>query len=132
MVRHAKETPRFDARFGDYGFDKISYVEELRERGFKMYVLRRAFAIDYPHPMWASEGGARRRSTFKKKYIEDFESNAMRREFWKFLEELDAKWGKAKHFPICKKLQRQYYDRVEDDEEKSRENELEWKVKGKE
>ena len=56
MVRHTKTTPLYDARFGDYGFDKISYVEELRERGYSMYVLRRAFAIDYPHPM-CGEGG---------------------------------------------------------------------------
>ena len=51
MVRHSSETPFFDTRFGDYGFDKISYIEELRERNYRMYILMNAFAVDYPHPM---------------------------------------------------------------------------------
>lgn len=51
MVRHSNETPFFDTRFGDYGFDKISYIEELRERNYQMYILMNAFAVDYPHPM---------------------------------------------------------------------------------
>ena len=51
MVRHSNETPFVDTRFGDYGFDKISYIEELRERNYQMYILMNAFAVDYPHPM---------------------------------------------------------------------------------
>ena len=39
----------------------------------------------------------------------------MRKEFWKFLEELDGKWRETKHFPICKKLQKQYYEDVEEE-----------------
>ena len=52
----------------------------------------------------------------------------MRREFWKFLEELDGKWRETKHFPICKKLQKKYYEDVEEEEKKEkRKEELEWK-----
>ena len=56
----------------------------------------------------------------------------MRKEFWKFLEELDGKWRETKHFPICKKLQKQYYEDVEEEEKeegkKEKEaEELEWK-----
>ena len=54
----------------------------------------------------------------------------MRREFWKFLEELGGKWRETKHFPICKKLQKKYYEDVEEEEkkeEKERKEELEWK-----
>ena len=40
----------------------------------------------------------------------------MRKEFWKFLEELDGKWRETKHFPICRKLQKQYYEDVEEEE----------------
>lgn len=57
----------------------------------------------------------------------------MRKEFWKFLEELDGKWRETKHFPICKKLQKQYYEDVEEEEKEEEgkkekeEEELEWK-----
>ena len=58
----------------------------------------------------------------------------MRKEFWKFLEELDGKWRETKHFPICKKLQKQYYEDVEEEEkeeegkkEEGKKEELEWK-----
>lgn len=59
----------------------------------------------------------------------------MRKEFWKFLEELDGKWRETKHFPICRKLQKQYYEDVEEEEKEEEgkkekeeeEEELEWK-----
>lgn len=56
----------------------------------------------------------------------------MRKEFWKFLEELDGKWRETKHFPICRKLQRKYYEDVEEEEKEEgkkekEEEELEWK-----
>ena len=45
----------FDSRFIDYGFDKMSYIEKLRQMNFQMYIFNRAFAIDYPHPMYMFE-----------------------------------------------------------------------------
>ncbi len=51
MVKHTPQTPTYDVRFGDYGFNKISFIEELREMNFQMYILNNAFALDYPHPM---------------------------------------------------------------------------------
>ena len=51
MVKHTPQTPTYDVRFGDYGFNKISFIEELREMNFEMYILNNAFALDYPHPM---------------------------------------------------------------------------------
>ena len=47
------------------------------------------------------------------------------------MEELDGKWRETKHFPICKKLQKQYYEDVEEEKEEGKkekeEEELEWK-----
>ena len=55
MVKHSPSTPMFDSRFIDYGFDKISYIEKLRQMNYQMYILNRAFAIDYPHPVYIFE-----------------------------------------------------------------------------
>ena len=80
----------------------------------------------------AREGALRCRSAFKKKYITDFESNAMKKEFSNFLEELDEKWRQTKHFPICHKLQRKYYEDVEEEGEggegEEKGNEMGWSV----
>ena len=51
------------------------------------------------------------------------------------MEELDGKWRETKHFPICRKLQKQYYEDVEEEEKEEEgkkekeeeEEELEWK-----
>ena len=51
IVKHSPSTPMYDSRFIDYGFNKMSYIEKLRQMNFQMYILNDAFAIDYPHPM---------------------------------------------------------------------------------
>ena len=51
MVKHSPSTPMYDSRFIDYGFNKMSYIEKLRQMNYQMYILNNAYAIDYPHPM---------------------------------------------------------------------------------
>ena len=51
IVKHSPYTPMYDSRFIDYGFNKMSFIEKLRQMNFQMYILNNAFAIDYPHPM---------------------------------------------------------------------------------
>lgn len=50
LVKHTPSAPMFDARFSDYGYNKVSYVETLRMMNFKFYIFNQIFALDYPHP----------------------------------------------------------------------------------
>ena len=51
MVKHTPQTPFFDTRFGDYGYDKVSFIEQLRQMNYQMYIFSNVFALDYPHPV---------------------------------------------------------------------------------
>lgn len=50
MVKHTPNAPFYDPRFTDYGNNKISYVEQLRQMNYQMFIFNNIFAIDYPHP----------------------------------------------------------------------------------
>ena len=55
LVRKWKNLPLFDERFINYGFNKIQYFEHLRLRGARLYLIAQSFAVDMPHPEWASQ-----------------------------------------------------------------------------
>lgn len=50
MVRLSPVLPLFDDRFVNYGYNKVEYVENLRQAGFSFFILNQAFAMDFPHP----------------------------------------------------------------------------------
>ena len=50
MVKHTPNAPFYDPRFTDYGNNKISYIEQLRQMNYQMFIFNNVFAIDYPHP----------------------------------------------------------------------------------
>ena len=49
MNRYTKSTVLFDERFVDYGCNKIQFIEHLRHRGNKFFILTRSFAMDITH-----------------------------------------------------------------------------------
>ena len=51
MVKHTPQTPFFDTRFIDYGYNKVSFIEQLRQMNYQMYIFSNVFALDYPHPV---------------------------------------------------------------------------------
>ena len=50
MVRKWDKLPLFDERFVNYGYNKVEFVENLRQAGFSFFILNHAFAMDFPHP----------------------------------------------------------------------------------
>ena len=50
MVRLSPDLPLFDDRFVNYGYNKVEYVENLRQAGVSFFILNQAFAMDFPHP----------------------------------------------------------------------------------
>ena len=36
----------------NFGFNKISYIETLRNLGYRFIIMRNAFAFDLPHLPW--------------------------------------------------------------------------------
>ena len=49
VVRNRNTTPPFDEHFINYGYDKVSFIDELRKSGFTYYVLTGVFGFDIPH-----------------------------------------------------------------------------------
>ena len=56
MVRYTQGTPFFDERFVNYGCNKIQYVDHLRNKGVKFYLLTQSFAMDIAHHEYVLEG----------------------------------------------------------------------------
>ena len=49
MLRYTKNTPLFDERFVDYGYNKVQLFEHLRAAGYKFHIINNAFSIDILH-----------------------------------------------------------------------------------
>lgn len=49
MVYRNDSITRFNERFINYGFNKISYVETLRRYEYRFVLAGRVFAFDLPH-----------------------------------------------------------------------------------
>ncbi len=52
MIKKTNETPLFDERFINYGYNKIEWIETLRYTGYKFAVLINGFGMDVPHPSY--------------------------------------------------------------------------------
>lgn len=49
LLKRSPETPLFDERFVNYGYNKVQLIEHLRAMGYHFYILTQAFAMDIPH-----------------------------------------------------------------------------------
>ena len=52
MIKKTNETPLFDERFINYGYNKIEWIETLRYTGYKFAILINGFGMDVPHPQY--------------------------------------------------------------------------------
>lgn len=52
VVKKVAGMPRFDERFANYAFNKVEWLEHLRYRGYRFWVITDAFGYDIPHPSW--------------------------------------------------------------------------------
>lgn len=104
LLRYHKNTPLFDERFVNYGYNKVQLFEHLRSAGFRFYIWNHCFAMDLPHPD----------STLRKTYIERImgETNEMRELYKDFQAELNEKYRSVNPSRICYSLQKRYFIEV--------------------
>lgn len=93
MLRRSRNTPIFDTRFVNYGYNKMQLIQHLRYKGYTFYVLVNSFAMDMPH----------RNSNFRKQFLYKKENtDAMGQLYSSFLEELTNQYSSRGMIPICK------------------------------
>ena len=49
VIRRSNNTPLFDEIFINYGYNKVSFIDELRGNGFIFHVITGVFGFDIPH-----------------------------------------------------------------------------------
>ena len=92
MLKRTKNTPLFDPRFVNYGYNKMQLIEHLRYLGYKFLILTKSFAIDMPH----------RNSRFKARFLEENSTSTnMDHMYSVFRNELKAKYSGRPKLPIC-------------------------------
>ena len=92
MLNRTRNTPLFDPRFINYGYNKVQFIEHLRYLGYKFLILTKSFAVDMPH----------RNSRYKSKFLgENGTSTNMDHMYSVFREELKAKYPMRQRLPIC-------------------------------
>ena len=106
MVKYGPETPLFDERFVNYGYNKVQLIEHLRAAGYRFYILNHVFAMDLPHPD----------SLFRKNYLSslDGESLKLQRVYRSFQQMLNTKYANVTSFGTCPVLKAHYYTYVMD------------------
>ena len=50
LVQKNNELPLYDERFVGYGWNKVQWIEHLRQVGYRFYVFNDGFIIHCPHP----------------------------------------------------------------------------------
>lgn len=106
LLRYDAETPLFDERFANYGYNKVQLIEHLRAAGYRFYILNHVFAMDLPHPD----------SLFRKNYLSslDGESLKLQRVYRSFQQMLNTKYANVTSFGTCPVLKAHYYTYVMD------------------
>lgn len=101
LLRYHPDTPLFDERFVDYGYNKVQLFEHLRAAGYTFYIWNSIFAMDLPHPD----------SSFRKAYISQIkgEYSDMREVYKQFQAELNLKYKFVQSSRICFSLQKRYF-----------------------
>ena len=49
MLKYTPNTPLFDERFYDYGYNKVQLFEHLRAAGYKFHIMNNIFSVDILH-----------------------------------------------------------------------------------
>ena len=92
MLRRSKNTPLFDPRFVNYGYNKMQLIQHLRYKGFRFYVLVNSFAMDMPH----------RNSRFRNRFLnKTMKTKPMEELYSSFMDELERQYGSNRKIPIC-------------------------------
>ena len=50
VLKKGKDTPLYDERFVNYGYNKMQHMRHLTYVGYSFSILTNAFTIDIPHP----------------------------------------------------------------------------------
>ena len=104
LLRYDADTPLFDERFVNYGYNKVQLFENLRALSYNFFIWNDIFAMDLPHPD----------SKFRKSYITGLKvrSSPMKEMYSVFQSELNEKYAMNKPSKVCRTLQRKYYSPV--------------------
>ena len=51
VVRRTANTPLFDTRFSNYGFNRQDWIQHLRYAGYEFRVFQHGFGVEIFHPM---------------------------------------------------------------------------------
>ena len=104
LLRYHPDTPLFDERFKNYGYNKVQLFEHLRAMSYRFYIWNNIFAMDIPHPD----------SKFRRNYISGLKIRAspMQETYAVFQQELNDKYGTKKQSKVCRTVQRSYYSTV--------------------
>ena len=54
MLKYTPNTPLFDERFYDYGYNKVQLFEHLRAAGYTFYIMNNVFSVDILHHPYKS------------------------------------------------------------------------------
>ena len=54
MLKYTPNTPLFDERFYDYGYNKVQLFEHLRAAGYKFHIMNNVFSVDILHHPYKS------------------------------------------------------------------------------
>ena len=111
LLKRSPETPLFDERFVNYGYNKVQLIEHLRSLGYHFYILTQAFAMDVPHEEWSCEWCLMTSSEFRKDYLIALHNKdlPMQEVYSKFQKELNVNYSSILNFPICKEVTTPYY-----------------------
>ena len=106
LLRYDAETPLFDERFTNYGYNKVQLIEHLRAAGYQFYILNHVFAMDLPHPD----------SPFRKNYLSSLDGEALklRQAYRNFQRMLNVRYANTSSFRTCPVLKPHYYTYVMD------------------
>ena len=104
LLKYDSETPLFDERFVNYGYNKVQLFEHLRTLSYKFFIWNEIFAMDIPHPD----------SKFRKNYITGLKVNSspMKEQYRVFQNELNRKYPMNTPSKVCRTLQQKYYSAV--------------------
>ena len=92
MVRRSENTPLFDPRFVNYGYNKMELIQHLRYKGFRFFVLVNSFAMDMPH----------RNSYFRNRFLnKTARVNPMEELYTSFVADLARRYQTRQKIPIC-------------------------------
>ena len=111
IVKLTADTPLYEEGYINYGFNKIQYFEHLRLRGTRLYLIAQSFAVDMPHPEWASQQEMSCSSQFRTAYVSRYVGRAvssMETMYKKHQRKWAEKYAKTKKVQVCRRTEKMY------------------------